>query len=680
MKIGNKVKGNISDKMFGLFFEDINYAADGGLYAEMIENRSFESKEAFGTPGNMYTVDDYGYGWSPVYTAGDKVPRMQYVSGRPLSAVNPHYLRFTANKAMQGFKNQAYDGIVLKKDMSYRVSFYARCVRYEGEGIRVCVSKDGKVYGECDFTMKKPARYAAFCDVEPPFKTGWESTDAIGDHRRTLNLAEYAKEADWVKYEGTLCATDDVRNADFIIYLMTEGIIEFDLISMIPEDAVEGIFRKDLFDALNSIQPGFIRFPGGCIVEGISLDNRYNWKETVGELKDRRYKPNLWAFIDNRDIPEIDAQRGDPHYGQSFGIGFYEYFLLCELLKADAVPVIGIGVACQFRTDEIVDINDPELESYIQDALDLIEFANGPVDTKWGGLRARMGHPDSFNLTMLAVGNEQWDTTSIHMFERIDRFEKAIHAVYPDMKLLGTAGPFIDFPISDRAWQTYRDKQKLNSSYCEAVDEHYYVSPQWLYDKLDLYDEYPREIGVFAGEYAAHTENKGNNMEGALAEAAFMTGIEKNADVVRLASYAPLFNRVGHSQWKPDMIWFDDKDVFLSPNYYVQKMYANNVGDYIVDLEGQEKSLRADKIYVSVTKKEEGTVIVKAANCSDKEYELKLTDEAGAAFNKKAVLQTLSSAGDEPLDGVQPSLYTVKEEMLADSVVLKANTFTVIRL
>lgn len=677
MKITDKKKDCIAKEMYGLFFEDINFAADGGLYAEMIENRSFEARNCFGIPGKFYHVEDLAYAWKAVADEKGTEPVIQVVEGTPLSEVNPHYLRLTTSKANQGFVNKAYDGITLKKGLDYKVSFYARCVQFDGTGLSVSIEKDHISYGTLEIELKKAAPYAPYCDVEPAFVSGWTAVDQIAERRRSLPLDQYAKESEWVKYEASLKALDDVRGADFVIRLDAAGVVEFDLISMIPEDAVAGVFRKDLFDALNGIKPGFIRFPGGCIVEGISLENRYRWKRTVGELKDRKYIPNLWAFDDNRDATDLNTQRPDSHYGQSYGIGFYEYFLLCELLGAKPLPVIGIGVACQFRTDEMVAAKADEMDEYIRDAVDLIEFATGDATTKWGALRASMGHPEPFAMDMIAVGNEQWDTTNVDLFKRLDAFEKAIHEAYPNIKILGTAGPSVDLPMADSAWKIYRDKQKINPNYCYAVDEHYYVAPQWMYDRIKLYDDYPREVGVFAGEYAAHPANRGNNMEGALAEAAFLTGIEKNAGVVKLASYAPLFNRIGHSQWKPDMIWFDDKDVYLTPNYYVQKMYANHVGDYTIDMEGVEEALRAEKIYVSVTGKEDGTVIVKAANCGEADFYLELTDEKGSSIQKTAVVQVLKALGEEPENMPQPSELVESQIALDGGITLEAGTFTV---
>ena len=375
----------------------------------------------------------------------------------------------------------------------------------------------------------------------------------------------------------------------------------------------------------------------------------------------------------------MDVQRPDAQYGQSYGIGVYEYFLLCELLGAKPLPVLNLGAACQFRTTQMVGVEDPAFQEYIQDALDLIEFANGDVTGKWGSLRAQMGHPQPFGLDMIAVGNEQWETEYLDLFKRHELFEKAIHEVHPDMRLLGTAGPILDAPLTGLAWDFYRKGQKTNPDFCYAVDEHYYVSPQWMYDHVDLYDSYPREVAVFAGEYAAHTEDKENTLESALAEAALLTGIEKNAGVVKLASYAPLFNRIGHSQWKPDMIWFDAENVYLTPNYYVQKLFANHLGDYTVEMEGQEKELRADGIYVSVTRTNVGEVIVKAVNTNDQPYALALTDEQGAKTEADGKMWTLERAGEKPENMPEPSKVTENAIKIDGSVTLPAKSFSVIR-
>lgn len=683
----SKERGDkIPQELIGLFFEDINYAADGGLFAEMIENRSFEAKEAFGTPGTFYSVDDPGYAWS-AYSENETMPRLQIISGAPLSSVNPHYLRCTASGAGQGFSNKAYDGMNLKKGMTYHVSFYARCVDFTGESCTVKMIKDQKTVGEGCVKFTLPMPYMPFADLAKPTVSMEESeSDSEWDQmiRRAIKMKDPQKcrQNDWIRYRVDIAATENVRGALFVLTLNGTGAVDFDLISVIPEDAVAGIFRKDLFDALKELNPGFIRFPGGCIIEGISLDNRYQWKDTVGEWKDRRYQPNLWAFDDDRSREKegLDVQRPtSSHYGQSYGIGFYEYFLLCELLGAKPLPVLNIGAACQFRSTEIVPVDSPEFGQYLQDALDLVEFANGPADSKWGSLRAEMGHPEPFGLTMVSAGNEQWETEYFDFYERADRFEKAIHAKYPEIRMIGSAGPNVETPMYEEAWAFYRGRQTGKTAGTYAVDEHYYVSPAWMYDHVNFYDSYPDTVGVFAGEYAAHTKDRENSMEAALAEAAMLTGIEKNVHAVKLASYAPLFNRIGYSQWKPDMIWFDDANVYLTPNYQVQKLFANNLGDETIPMQGQEKELQKDKIYVSLSRKEGGEIILKAVNAGEKDYTLDLADVEGKPVQAKAKVQTLASAGEMTKDLPEPSEVRTEQIAMNGSIVLPAGTFRVVR-
>ena len=678
MRVGKEKGVPIAPELIGLFFEDINFAADGGLYAELIENRSFEAKEAYGNPGRFYAVDDFGYAWESLYQAGEKAPLMQYVTGTPVSAANPHYLRFTAKQAGQGFANKAYDGIRLEKDHTYKVSFYARCVAYEGDGFQIMVQKDVQIFAQTEVKAVKPVPYVPFCDLKIPMEIGYGTLNPDIEKIHKMDQGDKCRRNEWIKYETVITALDDVRGAQFAITLDASGIVEFDLISMIPEDAVAGIFRKDLFEALQAIKPGFVRFPGGCIVEGISLDNRYYWKNTVGDVKNRRYIPNLWAFDDDWGKNDPMTKRPDAHYGQSFGLGFYEYFLLCELLGAKPLPVLNIGTACQFRSTEMVDSDSAEFEEYVQDALDLIEFANGPVDSKWGALRAKMGHPEPFGMDFLSVGNEQWETQYLDLRYRYERFEAAIHAKYPEIRLLGTAGPFMECSITEDAWKYYREKAKENPDFSYAVDEHYYVSPQWLYDHVAMYDDYPRDVAVFAGEYAAHTEARENSMESALAEAALLTGIEKNADVVKLASYAPLFNRIGHSQWKPDMIWFDDCEVYLTPNYYVQKLFANHRGSYTVLLHGQDVDLRKDGIYVSASLDEDENIIVKAVNTTHESFELTLEEADGMAVNSVGKQWTLQGTGEMPEGLPEKSIVTEQEFLINEGVTLPARSMVVV--
>ena len=685
MRITRKPGKEIAKEMIGLFFEDINGAADGGLYAEMIENRSFEAKEAIGVVHNFYTVDDFGYAWSPVYGEGEEAPRMQYISGSPLSESNPHYLRITTSKKNQGFSNKGFDGIVLRKGKTYNVSFYARCVLYDAQTIKVRVRKEGKVYASQQVKVILPAPYIPFSDLMDGIHADDAGVEAKSKEIREMHEAGRCREKDWVHYETVLTAEEDVRGAQFEIVLDEPGVMEFDLVSMMPDDAVAGVFRKDLFDALKDIHPGFIRFPGGCIVEGVSLAYRYQWKNTVGEVKDRKVIPNLWAFAEDADVDRekdpygLETQRKASHYMQSFGIGFYEYFLLCELLGAKPLPVLGIGAACQFRTTEIVDEESEAFNAYIQDALDLIEFANGPVDSKWGKVRASMGHPEPFHMDFLAVGNEQWNTRYLNVGSRYEKFEKAIHERYPDMRLIGTAGPFFGGDIYEQLWEYYREKGSAQNDFSYAVDEHYYRPTEWFYENVNAYDSYPRNVDVFAGEYAAHTKKRENCMESALAEAAFMTGLERNCDVVKLASYAPLFYRIGYGWWTPNLIWFDDANTYLTADYHVQRMYGNNMGHHTLDMEGQEKVLQDEGIYVSLSETADGEIIMKVVNSNQKDYTLPLTDEENQPIHAYAKMEVLKAGGEAMPDGIEPCRIRCEEVQMDGKIILPKESFTIIR-
>ncbi len=615
LTISGKKGVPISEGMTGLFFEDINYAADGGLYAEMIENRSFEFFDCYGDKGDYYVKRDCGYGWSPV----GQDCRMEYVMGSPLERNNPHYLRFTAMKEGQGFANQAYTGIFMEKGKEYRVSFYARTAAYEGRAL-VQVRKEGQVCVEA----------------------GIELLHSGGDAGEV-----------WNRYETVLRAGEDIRAGAFVIILEKAGVAEFDFISMMPGDAVAGVFRRDLFEKLKEMHPGFIRFPGGCIVEGNTLENRYRWKESVGRPESRRGNFNRWAV--HGTTRKNGWHTRYSHYNQTLGLGYFEYFLLCELVGAKPLPVLNVGLACQYQSYELVRREDSAFQEFVQDALDLIEFACGGQDTFWGGLRARMGHAAPFHLTMLGIGNEQWQSAEVDFFERYQAFEKAIHEKYPQIKLIGSAGPDVLTERYEQAWDFYRREAKENPDFCYAVDEHYYVKPEWFYDHLDFYDAYPRDVKVFSGEYAAHPisgMNRGdaNTLDGALAEAAFLTGVERNADVVALSSYAPLFARLGYAQWSPDLIWFDEERVYCSPSYFVQKLYSENAGTVTVSLDGQDRLLAKEGIYVSLTLNENtDEYILKAVNPSSEARELALCTESGAPICANAAVQILTEEKSRPL-------------------------------
>jgi len=647
--ISDKKRAKIAPDMIGLFFEDINYAADGGLYAEMIENRSFEFLDTYGDMADYYSVYDGQYGWNLMPQDGNGT--ILLVTGSPVAEENPHYLRFTAKEAGVGFFNQAYDGISLKKGKKYLVSFYARTVSYDGK-LTVTVQKDGAVYAS------------------------GEITPAFGAVREERN---------WMKYEIELTAKEDIEKALFVISLEKAGIIEFDFISMIPEDAVAGVFRKDIFDMLKDLHPGFIRFPGGCVLEGNNLSNRYQYKETLKPVERRKANWNRWAVHGNREENNFHGEFS--HYNQTFGIGYYEYFLLCELLGAKPLPVLHVGLACQYQSYERVEPETEEFKQYLQDALDLIEFANGDITTTWGAVRAKMGHPEPFGLEMLGIGNEQWETPKARFFDRYTLFEKTIHEQYPEIRLIGSAGPDITTEKYTNAWDFYNKASKTKENFVYAVDEHYYVKPEWFYAHTDFYDNYSRDVKVFAGEYAAHPDNiedktKKNTLGGALAEAAFLTGVERNADVVVLASYAPLLARVGYIQWAPDMIWFDDSKVYASPSFYVQKLYSDYKGTVTLDTFGREKELvKAGIYYNTVLNEQTGEVYVKVVNANEEPVSLEFLQESGEMLS---VSKVVSMGGKEKESwnsiDIPENISLNYEEMeeKTNQIRLERNTFAVL--
>ena len=616
----------VAKDMFGLFFEDINYGLDGGLHAEMLENRNFEAVLAMGDKDDYRAIYDGGYGWS-VYETESYGSSLRYHGKQPLNDVNPHYLVFTGRGPKPAFTNKAYDGIYLKKDMKYTVSFYARPIEGQAE-VTVSVVKYGETLAEASVNLDRDGEAAEFAvtaqETEPAdVNTQLEQDESSGNRAGSV----------WKKYTVTLQAQKDADHADFVVSLSEEGTIAFDQFSMIPEDAVLGIFRRDLVELLQGLKPGFIRFPGGCIVEGNGLANRYQWKLTLGRPEERKFNWNRWAVHNNSS--DFGFSGSYAHYGQTYGVGYYEYFLLCEYLGAKPLPVMNVGIGCQFMCHEWVETDSPEMQQYIQDALDLIAFANEPADGKWGAVRAAMGHPEPFGLEYLGIGNEQWQTEQVDFFTRYEMFEQAIHDVYPDIKLIGSAGPDVKSEHYRDAWNWIRPAAAVKKNFVYAVDEHYYVRPKWMYDNLHFYDHYDRSVKVFSGEYAAHVPGAGgmnqpqtNNWEAGLAEAAFLTGVERNADVVVLASYAPLFARLGYAQWSPNLIWFNGKSAYGTPSYYVQQAYSLYRGTRTLHADtGLDAAAEAqEKVYCSVTASDDGSVLyVKLVNAGDTEKAVTLT-------------------------------------------------------
>lgn len=532
----NKPGAAIRPTMWGIFFEDINLAADGGLYAELIKNRSFE----FNLPL---------MGWKEHTTSpGDGT--VLVLNRAAESADNPRYVRVTHTTAnAYGLSNEGFRGMGIKQGENYRFSVWARLRSGAAMALRLELqTPDGKIIGGGRLPIAAAA--AASADAPAAFPAPWQQ--------------------DTVSFMAT--ATES--HAQLYIWIEGQGSVDLDLFSLFPEHTWKerpGGLRSDLVQLLADLHPGFIRFPGGCIVEGRDLANRYQWKKTVGRVEDRKLIINRW----NTEF----AHRLTPDYFQSFGLGFYEYFQLAEDIGAEPLPILNCGMACQFNTAEVVPTGD--LDPYIQDALDLIEFANGGTDTKWGALRAAMGHPKPFHLKMMGVGNEQWGPQYV---ERYLVFSKAIKSRYPEMRLVNSTGPDPNGEKFDFLNDT------LRRLHADILDEHYYRNPGWFLQNAARYDHYDRSgPKIFAGEYAAQSDhtvsptNK-NTWECAMAEAAFMTGLERNADVVQMASYAPLFAHVDGWQWTPDLIWFDNLRSYGTPDYYVQKLYSTNKGSVVVPL------------------------------------------------------------------------------------------------
>lgn len=418
------------------------------------------------------------------------------------------------------------------------------------------------------------------------------------------------------KYEVILTSPVTFEKAHLRIFLTTPGTLDLEHVSLFPTDTWKGRengLRKDLVQALVDTKPGVFRFPGGCIVEGTDLATRYNWKNSVGPVEDRPLNENRWHY----SFP----YRFFPDYFQTYGMGFYELFLLAEDMGAEPLPVVSCGLACQFQNDNPeAHVKVCDLGSYIQDALDLIEFANGSTDTRWGKLRADMGHPAPFNLKFIAVGNEQWGP---EYPEHLKPFVEAIRKAYPDIHIIGSSGPNSEGDQFDYLWP---EMKKLK---VDLVDEHFYRPEDWFLKSGNRYDNYDRKgPKVFAGEYACHGKGKKwNHFEASLLEAAFLTGVERNADVVYMATYAPLLAHVEGWQWRPDLIWFDNLRSVRSCSWYVQSLYGHNKGTNVVPLtmdkqpvSGQEgqNGLFASAVWDEPTQ----TYIVKVANVSDKAQKL----------------------------------------------------------
>ena len=570
----------IQSTMWGLFFEDINFAADGGIYAELVKNRSFEFYKPL-------------MGWKKM--GEEYAGQFQIVNSQ--NENNPRFLRLESLQGKElGLVNEGFRGMGVVAGENYLFSMLAR----QEQG-------------------------ASALKIEL-----LDSTGVVIGKTEVKNIS-----GEWKKYETKFTCSSTHSKAKLQVTLSGKGVLEIDMVSLFPEHTWKNRkngLRADLVQKLADLKPGFLRFPGGCIVEGHELETRYQWKKTVGDVNDRKLIVNRW----NTEF----SYRNAPDYYQSYGLGFYEYFLLSEDIGASPLPILNCGMACEYNSSELVPID--KLDPYIQDILDLIEFANGATTTKWGKLRANMGHPAPFNLKMVGVGNEQWGTQYI---DRLKIFLKVLNEKHPEITFVGGSGPSPDGKDFDYLWSQMRELK------VPMVDEHYYKTPDWFLKNAGRYDTYDRKgPKVFAGEYAAHDKEgedseSRNTWKSALAEAALMTGLERNAEVVHMASYAPLFGNVNAWQWRPDLIWFDNLKSTATPNYYVQKMFSTNAGTDVVSALVDGKPLSGqDSLFASACiDSRTSELIVKLVNVAKKTATVTLLLDGKQPSAKEISLQVVSS-------------------------------------
>jgi len=571
----------ISPDLFGIFFEDLNYAADGGLYAELVQNRSFEYTSIVNAAWNGLTA------WTLVKEDGSE-GRANIRSGSSLNANNPHFVSVFVERGKVGLRNEGFDGMVLRKGEAYDLSLFTCAFSGKPGPITVRLeSKNGAVLAS---------------ETLPP------PTD------------------DWTKRTASIIPNADSDEGRLVVLASGPGATGLDMVSLFPRKTFKNRpngLRADLAQAIADLKPKFVRFPGGCIVHGgwLGLSAMYDWKKTIGPVETRRAQPNNWGYY------------------QSAGIGYFEYFQFCEDIGAKPLPVVPAGVSCQ-NTDtnwgkgqEAMPLS--EMKGYIQDVLDLVEYANGPATSKWGRVRAAAGHPKPFNLEYLAIGNEEAITPVFA--SRFKMIHDAVKAKYPKLKLIGTVGPFAGGEDFDAGWKFARS-EKLG-----IVDEHYYLPPSWFWENLNRYDGYDRSSAkVYAGEYAAHEEHRENTLRSALAEAAHLTSLERNGDVVTLSSYAPLLAKQGHTQWRPDLIYFDNHTVSPSVNYQVQKLFMHNAGDLCLPLtiDTADGVLTGSVVQDSLT----GDVIVKIVSRASAPVKARIDLSSIKNLGSKAIRTVL--AGD----------------------------------
>lgn len=592
----------ISPELMGIFFEDISYAADGGLYAELIQNRDFE-----------YTNNDRGeWNAKTAWKLEGKGTEWTIATDAPIHANNAHYSVLTTTAKGAKLINEGWDGILVKKGQKYDLSMFIK-----GKGaLRVSLVENGN----------------------------------------TIASTTVKASADWKQAKATIRPTSSAKKAVLAVEPLQEGKICIDFISLFPQDTFMGRkngLRKDLAQVIADLKPRFVRFPGGCATHGQGIDNIYHWQATVGELWERQPDMNIW------------------NYHQTRGLGFYEYFQFCEDIGAEPLPVLAAGVPCQnswkggngqqggipFEKDlkgkpSPYTYNGKPLtmESYLQELLDLIEWANGDAKTsELAKLRAKAGHPKPFNMKYLGIGNE--DLISDVFLERYNFLIEGIKKAHPEITVIGTVGPFWEGSDYEFGWKEAKEKK------IEIVDEHYYNTTGWYFHHRDFYDNYDRNgTKVYLGEYAS----KGNNVVNALVEAAYLTNVERNGDVVVMTSYAPLLAKNGHTNWNPDLIYFDNEAVYPTSNYYVQRAFGQNAGDEYIYSDIRTESVtksnkqrasreiqeRLDKSVVVDSKT--GDIIIKLVSMLPKQssMEINLGDIDMKGYSTTADLTVMSGEGD----------------------------------
>lgn len=614
--INGKERKEISDKLIGIFFEDISYGADGGLYGEMIQNRDFEYSNA----------DREGWHHLTSWELKGKGSKLTIGSERPIHINNCHYASLSTTAIGATLENKGYDGIALKANELYDLSMMAR-----------------KTVGKrCKLNLSLIS----------------ENDEVIATKNITIN------NTDWKTLKVVFKATKNADRARLTITPQSIGTVDLDMVSLFPRNTFKNRkngLRADLAQAIADIKPKFVRFPGGCVAHGNGLDNMYMWKRSIGKLEERQHMPNIWR------------------YHQTLGLGYYEYFLFCEDIGAEPLPVIPSAVPCQNSWHgghgQQGGVPMEEMDAFIQDILDLIEWANGDAKTtKWGRVRAEAGHPEPFNLKYLGIGNE--DLISETFTQRFCMILDTLRKKHPEIIICGTVGPFYEGADYEWGWKLAKEKN------VPMVDEHYYVSPGWYIHNQDFYNHYDRNASeVYLGEYACHLHSRQNNIETALCEALHLINVERNADIVRMTSYAPLLARHGHANWNPDMIYFNSSRIDLTPGYYTQMIFGNNSGDsYITNHlhidnrnEDVRKRIATSTVYDSLT----GDLIIKMVNLLP--TEVNTTIEANDCNIHNTTASCTILTGNPTDRNSVPSTHTIEVTGLFDYK-MPPYSFTTIRI